>query len=232
MTELGQVANAAVWISLTIGCYILALKLFARANYHVLLHPIIVTALMVLGLIGVSGQAIRPVVDNIELLHWLLGPTTVALAIPIYRQGQLVKQLGLRLLVPIVLGGALAPLTAWGILLSFDSSLAMQLTILTKSITTPLAMDTASIIGGIPSVAAIIVIITGIVGVLGCQLVYRLCAVQDDAVKGLVLGIFAHGIGTAKAIQISERAGAFASLALGINGIITALILSIILGNY
>ena len=123
----------------------------------------------------------------------------------------------------------MAPLTAWLILYALDSSVALQLTILTKSITTPLAMDTARLIGGIPPVAAIVVIMTGIVGVVFSPWIFGLAKIKEDAVKGLTLGIFAHGIGTAKALQISERAGAFASLALGVNGVVTAIILSLAL---
>ncbi len=218
-----------VWLGVALFAYSLALWIYQRAQHNALLHPIVVSALLILALIYGLDASLKSVVDDIQLLHWLLGPTTVALAIPIYRQTQLVKQLGMGLLLPIVVGGMVAPLSAWIILYCLDSSIALQLTILTKSITTPLAMDTARLIGGIPPVAAIVVIMTGIVGVVFSQWIFKLAHIEEDAVKGLTLGIFAHGIGTAKAIQISERAGAFASLALGVNGVLTAIILSLVL---
>jgi len=223
-----DLAFAGLWITITLTCYVVSLWLFKRTGNNVILHPILVSAALVLVVVYASKQAVVDVVDSIYVLHWLLGPTTVALAIPIYRQVALVKQLGMRLFFPIVVGGFLAPFTAWGILALYNSPDTLQLTILTKSITTPLAMDTASLIGGIPTIAAIIVIITGIVGAICAKLLYRLCRIKEDAVKGLMLGIFAHGIGTSQALQISERAGAFASLALGINGILTAGILSVL----
>ena len=218
-----------IWLSIALLAYNAALKLYQRTHHNALVHPIVVSALLILGGIYLLDASLPEVVADIHLLHWLLGPTTVALAIPIYRQTQLVKQLGMGLLLPILVGGLVAPLTAWLILYCFDSSIALQLTILTKSITTPLAMDTARLIGGIPTVAAIVVIMTGIVGVVFSPWIFGIARIKEDAVKGLTLGIFAHGIGTAKALQISERAGAFASLALGINGVVTAIILSLVL---
>lgn len=218
-----------IWLGLSLLAYSVALRIYHHTHHNALFHPIVVSALLILVLIYVLDVPLQQVVSDIHLLHWLLGPTTVALAIPIYRQTQLVKQLGIGLLLPILVGGCVAPLTAWLILYALDSSVALQLTILTKSITTPLAMDTARLIGGIPPVAAIVVIMTGIVGVVFSPWIFGLAKIKEDAVKGLTLGIFAHGIGTAKALQISERAGAFASLALGVNGVVTAIILSLAL---
>ena len=107
-----DLAFAGLWITITLTCYVVSLWLFKRTGNNVILHPILVSAALVLVVVYASKQAVVDVVDSIYVLHWLLGPTTVALAIPIYRQVALVKQLGMRLFFPIVVGGFLAPFTA------------------------------------------------------------------------------------------------------------------------
>jgi putative effector of murein hydrolase len=94
-----------------------------------------------------------------------------------------------------------------------------------KSVTTPIAMGIAEKIGGLPSLTAVLVITTGIVGAIAGRYVFDLLRITDPAVRGFAIGVSAHGIGTARAFQVSEQAGAFAALAMGLNGLMTALLL-------
>jgi putative effector of murein hydrolase len=104
-----------------------------------------------------------------------------------------------------------------------------QLSLAPKSVTTPIAMGIAERIGGLPSLTAVLVIATGILGAIGARYVYRLLAVPDEAVRGFALGLASHGIGTARAFQESEQAGAFAALAMGLlNGLATALLVPLL----
>jgi len=98
-----------------------------------------------------------------------------------------------------------------------------------KSVTTPIAMGIAERIGGLPSLTAILVIATGILGAMGASFIYRALKIEDDAVRGFALGIASHGIGTARAFQESEQTGAFAALAMGLNGLMTALLLPVVM---
>ena len=107
-----------------------------------------------------------------------------------------------------------------------------QLSLAPKSVTTPIAMGVAERIGGIASLTAVLVIVTGIVGAVLAPTLFRLLRVQEDAIQGFALGVAAHGIGTARAFQISEQAGAFAALAMGLNGAITALLLPALLSGW
>ena len=98
-----------------------------------------------------------------------------------------------------------------------------------ESVTTPMAMGIAERIGGLPSLTAVLVIATGILGAIGARYIYRALKIEDEAVRGFALGIASHGIGTARAFQESEQMGAFAALAMGLNGLMTALLLPVVM---
>ncbi|MDP2882344.1 MAG: LrgB family protein [Azonexus sp.] len=105
-----------------------------------------------------------------------------------------------------------------------DASTSTQFSLAPKSVTTPIAMGIAERIGGIPSLTAVLVIITGILGAVGARFVFDAMKVRDPAIRGFAIGIASHGIGTARALQVNEQSGAFAALAMGMNGALTALL--------
>lgn len=224
------VRTSAMWIVLLLACYGLSFRLARLCNQHIIANPIIITTSLML----LASQWININVDivmgHLHPLAYLLGPLTVGLALPVYNQLAVLKSLGFKVLIPIFIGGLFAPISAYSVLSLFEIEHTWQMTMLTKSITTPFAMDTANILGGIAGLAAVFVIITGIVGVMVLPLLNRVLNINDDKSNGLVLGTIAHGIGTAKAVQLSEQAAGFASLALCVNGITTAITLSVLLG--
>jgi putative effector of murein hydrolase len=148
--------------------------------------------------------------------------------VPLYNQIRVLKQLGFKVLLPIVIGGTVAPSLAWFSVYLLDTPMQLQMTMLVKSITTPLAMGTADLIGGSSELAAIIVILTGIVGATFAPWLILLTKADSEYAQGLALGSVAHVIGTSKALSISETCGAFATLGLCLNGIITALLLPLL----
>lgn len=222
--------TSAMWIVLLLICYGLSLRLARLLNQHIVAHPIIITTSLLLFLSQLINTEVDVIIDYLDPIAYLLGPLTVGLALPVYNQLTVLRQLGFKVLLPILLGGIFAPLSAYTVLYVLGAEYTWQMTMLTKSITTPFAMDTASMLGGIAGLAAVFVIITGIVGVMALPLLNRVLGINEDKTNGLVLGTIAHGIGTAKAVQLSEQASAFASLALCVNGIMTAIMLSVLLG--
>jgi Putative effector of murein hydrolase len=163
------------------------------------------------------------------LFYWLLGPATVALALPLYHERAKIREAAMPILSGITLGALISPMIA----LAFawlSGGEAIINSIATKSVTTPIALEISNKIGGLPGLVAGVVIFTGVVGALFGPMLVRLVGIRDERILGLVLGVNAHGVGTASAFQISPRCGAFASLAMGITGAITALVLPIIKG--
>lgn len=212
----------------TLVVYLISRKLYFYFNQNPLLHPLTISTIIIgLGLhfTEIDVMAFK---RGVTLFEVLLGPATVALAVPLYNQLPVLRQLGFRVLAPILIGGSLAPTIAWLSVYLLETPLQLQMTMLVKSITTPLAMGTAGLIGGTPELAAVIVILTGIVGATFGPWLIMLTKADSEYAQGLALGSVAHVIGTSKALSISETCGAFATLGLCLNGIFTALLLPIL----
>ena len=220
--------NGLIWLCVSVVGYLIALRINRKCNGHPIAHPIVFTAIFVFLGLYLSNTSVVEYQQAAALLHWLLGPVTVALALPIYRQWQILKRYGWRLIVSIVLGGIVAPITAWFALFALDAPAALKMTMLAKSITTPLAMEATAHIGGIPAMAAVFVITTGIVGAIVATGVFSLFKIEDRQAQGIALGTVAHAIGTAKSIHMGEDVAAMATLGLCVNGIFTALALPLV----
>lgn len=217
--------NWGLWLGGTLLIYILALLIFKRAKQSPLAHPLITSVIMMAVILALLNVPIEQYQQEVTLLTWLLGPATVALAVPLRNQLPYLRQHGWHILPTIAAGGVTAPLVAWGLFYLFDIDHVIRLSVLTRSITTPLAIEVSVFIGGYASMAAVFVVITGIIGVIISDLVFGLTKVVAAEHRGLVLGTIAHAIGTASGFLKGEKVGAYATLALCINGILTALIL-------
>ncbi len=230
--NISKLLDISIWVSATVFIYFLAIKLYKHSSKIAILqpitHPLITSTSCLLLLFHVTNTSVTQFQSATVLLSAMLGPATVALALPLFNQFKLLVQMGFRALLPIIIASVIAPLFSWLAVYWLDAPLNLQLTMLTKSITTPLAMDTASAIGGIAPLAAIFVITTGIVGAVFGPIIFNLFKIEDHIAQGLALGSVAHAIGTARAISISEQCAAFSTLALCINGIITAFLLPLL----
>lgn len=222
-------ASPLLWLWLTLTLYLVALWLQRRARSHPLANPVLLAVAMLVALLALTGTPYERYFDGAQFVHFLLGPATVALAVPLY--GQLRRLLELRwpLLAALVAGSLTASLSAYAVAGVLDASEATMRSLAPKSVTTPIAMGIAERIGGLPSLTAVLVILTGIIGAVAATGLMRLLRVRDEAAVGFALGLAAHGIGTARAFQLGERAGAFAALAMGLNGLLTAIALPVLL---
>ena len=210
---------------LTLASYRLATWLYGKVHSLPLFHPFIVASIpviVVLPLVGVSYTEYR---DQTQVLSFLLGPATVALAWPLYRQLHTVRSVWRPILVTTLIGAALAAGISIYLAWLLGAPEAVVGSLAPKSITTPIAVEVVKSTDGYVSLAAGAVAITGIVGALVAGLVFRMLRVKDDRIRGFALGLVAHAIGTARAFEFSEKAGAFAGLALGLTGLVTALAL-------
>ncbi|AKU13161.1 hypothetical protein AzCIB_3268 [Azoarcus sp. CIB] len=216
-------------LTLTLLAYQGALWLYRGANHHPLLNPVMVAVTVLVLVLTLTGTPYQTYFDGAQFVHFLLGPATVALAIPLYAQWERLKGMLLPLLVTLVAGSLTAALSAVGIAALLGASRESVMSMAPKSVTMPIAMGVAERLGGLPSLTAVLVMSTGILGAVGARYVYRLLRIEDHAVRGFAIGIASHGIGTARAFQVSEQAGAFAALAMGLNGLLTAAMLPWIL---
>ena len=222
-------ASPLLGLTITLLAYLLAMALHRRCRMHPLTNPVLIAAALLVTLLLRTDTPYPTYFAGAQFVHFLLGPATVALAIPLYAQLGKVRAMRWPVLLGLGVGSVCAVASAMGIARALGASVPTQLSLAPKSVTTPIAMAVAERIGGIASLAAVLVIVTGIVGAVVAPALFRWLRITDHAIQGFALGIVAHGIGTARAFAISEQAGAFAALAMGLNGAITALLLPALL---
>ncbi len=215
-------------LTLTLLSYLLAQWVYRRAGQNPLLNPVLLSVAALVGFLFLTGTDYEAYFQGAQFVHFMLGPATVALAVPLYRQLHLVRDSGLALTIGLVAGSLTAAASAVGLAWIFGASERVLLSLAPKSVTTPIAMAVTEQIGGLPSLTAVLVILTGIVGAMFGPIVLNLLRVRDWKARGLAIGVAAHGIGTARALQVNEVAGAFSSLAMGLNGIATAILLPLL----
>jgi len=207
----------------TLGAYQLAIALYERTRL-VFLQPVLVSTLLVIGILLFCGLTFTEYKTSAEALTLFLGPATVALAVPLYLNLRRIRQVFwptvLTLLVAGVVATVLGVALAW--LLGAEHNMLMSMA--PKSVTSPIAM-LASQIGGLAALAAVFVMITGVLGAIIGPSLLRLCGVRNHAAMGMALGMTAHAVGTARAMQESEECGAFAALAMSLMGVLTAILL-------
>ncbi|CBS87500.1 MULTISPECIES: LrgB family protein [Azospirillum] len=218
-------ANPLAGLTLTLVAYQCGLWLFEKLGRRPVLNPVLIAVVLIAGVLSLSGIDYRTYFDGAQFVHFLLGPATVALAIPLYNQFQEVRRSALALVVALLVGSAASALSAVALVWAFGGSAVTILSMAPKSVTSPIAMGVSEQIGGLPSLTAVFVIITGIVAASLGTWVLNLVRVKDWRARGFGMGVAAHGIGTARALQVNEVAGAFAGLGMGLNGLATALLL-------
>lgn len=217
-----------LWLTLTIVVFLAATALNRLAGGNPLLHPVLLSMAALIALLLVSDTPYRVYFEGAQFIHFLLGPATVALAIPLYDNLRQIRLLALPILLSCFAGAAVAAASAVGIAWLLGGSQITLLSIAPKSVTSPIAMGVAEQLGGLPSLTAGVVLITGIFGAVISAPLFRLLRMQDERVRGFALGVAAHGFGTAQALGISALAGAFAGLGLALAGIVTALVLPVV----
>ncbi|MDE1172065.1 MAG: LrgB family protein [Parvibaculaceae bacterium] len=222
------VLEGIFWLVLTIGLYWLAREFQRRLNGHPAASPVLIAAAILIGLLLLGGRSYEAYRPAGSVLLWFLGPGTVALAVPLYLNFAQVRSALLPLTVALVLGSATAAGSAVMIAWALGATPEIVSTLAPKSVTTPIAMAVASEIGGIPALAAALVILTGGIGAVCGSAVFNVLGVRDPRARGFAMGTAAHGMGTARAFQVSFVAGTFSGVAMTLNAILTAIALPLI----
>lgn len=218
-----------LWLTATLVLYQAAYFLYQRTNFLPLLNPMPVAVVLLVILLLTTHTPYQTYFDGAQFVHFLLGPATVALAIPLYNYFTKLKQLLIPVLGALLIGSITAIISAVGFGWLFGLSHETLLSLAPKSITTPIAMGVSEQIGGLPSLTAVLVIFTGIIGATIAKEVLDLLHIQDNSVRGFAMGLSSHGLGTARAFQLHEEVGAFSGLAMGLNGLATTILTPILI---
>ncbi|QEL56315.1 LrgB family protein [Chromobacterium paludis] len=219
-------------IFVTLLAYRLALAAHKRCGGHPLANPVLLGVLLVLLWLWLSGSSYQQYMNGARFIQLLLGPATVALAVPLYGNLARLKRAAAPLLISIAAGGFVGMASAAGLGWWLGLERPLLVSLATRAVTTPIAMSLAGGLGGAPELAAMFVIVSGIVGAVLAPPLFKLLGWHDDMVLGVATGVSAHGIGTARVFHVSETAGAFAGLAMGLNGVFTAMLLPWLVGRF
>jgi predicted murein hydrolase (TIGR00659 family) len=221
-------ASPLLWLTLTLIAYGLAVRIYAAVGMRPIANPLLTaTALVILALV-VTGTPYETYFEGAQFIHFLLGPTTVALAIPLIDNLDRVRRSLVPIALALVAGSLTAIVSAVAIAALLGAPHPVLISIAPKSVTAPVAMSISQEIGGIPALTAVLVIITGVTGALLGRPLMNLLRVKDHAARGFAIGVASHGLGTARAFQVSELAGVFAGLAMALNGMLTAVLLPLL----
>ncbi|MEM9485935.1 MAG: LrgB family protein [Cyanobacteria bacterium P01_F01_bin.116] len=221
-------ASPLLHLTLTLAAFVLASAVYRKAQMNPLLNPVLLSVIAIVVILRGTKTSYETYFEGAQFIHFLLGPATVALAVPLYRQFDRVKRSAVAILLSLLFGSMTSAISAVLIAWFLEAETVSLVSIAPKSVTAPVAMSISAQLGGLPSLTAVIVILTGIMGSMFGPMILNLLKIQDSSVRGLAMGTASHGLGTARALQISELAGAFSGLAMGLNALATAIILPIL----
>ncbi|RQR51562.1 LrgB family protein [Burkholderia sp. Bp9140] len=217
-------ASPLAGLTLTLIAYLCAQAIYRKARFSPLANPVLISIALIVTILASTGTSYRTYFDGAQFVHFLLGPATVALALPLYRQWANLRKAALPLLGALTAGSTTAVVSALVIAGALGASQQTLASLAPKSATTPIAMAIAERLGGIPSLTAVLVICTGIFGAVTARSLLNLLRISAPEVRGFALGVASHGIGTARAFQVDATMGAYAGLGMGLNGVLTAIV--------
>jgi predicted murein hydrolase (TIGR00659 family) len=217
-----------LWLTVTVGAYALAEMLYRRLGRRPLANPVLTSVIILAAVLSVSGTPYPRYFDGAQFVHFLLGPAIVALALPLHRELRRERARAVPLTAALLAGSLTAVVTAVGVARLAGASRASVASLAPKSVTAPVAMGIAEKLGGIPSLTAALVLLTGLMGAVLGPALLRWLRVDDQASAGFALGVASHGLGTARALEMGETAGAFSGLGMGLNAVATSVLVPLL----
>lgn len=213
-----------LWLTVTLSVYLVADFLSRKSGRHPLANPVL-HAIWVLGLLlALTGTPYQEYFEGAQFVHFLLGPATVALAIPLYQHRRAVLHAMLPMAAALLCGSLAALVSAVLVARAFGVPTEVLVALAPKSVTAGVAMAISQGLGGDPALTAVLVVLTGIIGSVVVTPMMNALGIKDWRARGFAAGVAAHGIGTARAFQVHPVAGTFAGIAMGLNAFLTALL--------
>ena len=215
-------------ITLTIGALVLFQVLFKNVK-NPLLNPLIFAIIGIIAFLKLTGIPYESYAKGGDIIAFLLGPVTVAFAVPLYKQFDKLKANALPILIGITSGALVAIVSTVGLGLIFKLSNKMIISLSPKSTTTAIAMELSRILGGDPALTVAFVVFAGTLGFMFGEPIFKLLKIENKTARGIALGTASHAFGTNRALLMGEEEGAMSSLAIGVAGVMTTFLLPPIL---
>jgi predicted murein hydrolase (TIGR00659 family) len=225
-------ASPLFGLTATLVVYVLAQAAYARLQQAPWANPVLWSVACIAAVLLATGVSYPTYFAGAQFIHFLLGPAVVALAWPLWQRRADLRRHWAMLLLAALLGGAAASGSALALAWAMGLPHDVMLSLAPKSVTAPVAMGIADKIGGIPALAAVFAVLTGMIGALSAKYLFGLLRLPRDELgwmaRGLALGTASHGIGAARAMQVNADAGAYAGLALGLQVVLAALLMPLV----
>jgi putative effector of murein hydrolase len=211
-------------VTLTVLVYTIGLAIQRACRGAAVANPVLISILVISCLLKATGTSYQTYFAGGQFIHFLLGPATVALAVPLVKNLEHLK----RNLLGVTIGSLVSIVSGFALVELCGGTRQVALSMAPKAVTSPIAIDVAQAVGGIPALSAILAITSGIVVATFIQPLLPWVKTGDAHVFGLAAGNVGSGIGAAQAIRFNELAGAFASVAIALNGLLTALVVPVL----
>lgn len=225
-------ASPLIWLTATLIAYVIGDTLAQAAGRAPLANPVLIAVILLASLLWVTGTSYATYFEGAQFVHFLLGPATVALAIPLWQQRHAVRRAFVPICAALLAGSVTAVLSALAIGHALGLSPQLLATLAPKSTTAPVALGISQSLGGSPTLTAVLVILTGMIGAIVVTPLMNALRIRDWRARGFAVGVAAHGIGTARAFQVNPQAGAFAGIGMALNAMLTALLAPWALGLF
>ncbi|RCW88340.1 LrgB family protein [Paracoccus lutimaris] len=213
-----------LWLTATLIAYWLGDTFFRRMNRQSWANPVLAAVVILALLLWITGTSYQTYFEGAQFVHFMLGPATVALGMPLYDNLRRLRRAALPLIAALLAGSLTAVLSVLAIAHAFGLSEVLLASLAPKSTTAPVAIGIAEGLGGEPTITAVLVLLTGVFGAIIATPLLNALRIRDWRARGFSLGVAAHGIGTARAFQVNETAGAFAGIGMGLNAVLTSII--------
>ncbi len=217
-----------LWLTCTIVVYVGAEAVALRLGRRALANPVLFSVIIIAPILWLSDTPYETYFEGAQFIHFLLGPATVALAVPLHANLRTVTRTAGPILAALLVGSVVAALSAVLLAKAFGLPDQVIVSLSPKSTTAPVALGISEALGGLPTLTAVLVILTGIIGAITVTPLMNAMGVTDWRARGFAVGVAAHGIGTARAFQVNELAGTFAGIGMALNAILTSLIAPLI----
>ena len=213
-----------LWLTATLVAYLIGDAIARATSRSPIANPVLIAMLLLGSVLLLTDTPYQTYFTGAQFVHYLLGPATVALAVPLYQNRAHIRKSLIPMLGALLAGSLTAIASALLIAKGMGVTGAELLSLAPKSTTAPVAIGISEQIGGLPTLTAALVILTGIIGAITVTPLMNAMGITDWRARGFALGVAAHGIGTARAFQVNQTAGAFSGIGMGLNALLTALI--------
>lgn len=216
-----------LWLTLTVVIFVLGDWLAERSGRNPLVNPVMIAIVVIAAILIATDTPYQTYFDGAQFVYFLLGPATVAIAVPLFKNWPTVRRKALPMLAALFTGATVAIVSAVGVAALFGVPKDVLISLAPKSVTAAVAMSISDHLGGIPALTAVLVAITGVLGSVVVTPLMNAMGLRDYAARGFSAGVAAHGIGAARAFAVDPVAGTFAGIAMGLNAILSSLLVPV-----